>query len=116
MDTDREDAMRDLAALLSALVFTLGPGLALFLGAFYTVGPLMLGPLDQPVGTLKAIGLFGAFVVLFCIGAFIGGMLWLVVMSRFLPKHTMHKWLTYGPQIQPLLKLNLRLLDSLYAK
>jgi hypothetical protein len=117
MDEDRRDALRDLAALLTALVFTLGPGLALFLGAFYTVGPLVLGPLDQPIAhPLHAIALFGAFIILFCIGAFVGGTLWLVLMSRFLPKKTMHKWVTYGPQIRPVLRLNLRLLDALYAK
>ena len=117
MDEQRRDALRDLAALLTALVFTLGPALGLFLVVFYTLGPLVLGPLDQPIGSpIWALGIFGVFVFLLCVGGFLGGTLWLVVMPRFLPKHTMHKWVTYGPQIKPLLKLNLRLLDALYAK
>lgn len=48
MDEERRDASRDVVALLTSLIFTLGPGLALFLGAFYAIGR--------------------AFVILFCIG------------------------------------------------
>jgi hypothetical protein len=109
------DTLRDFAAILTALIFTLVPGLSLCLAVFYSVGPLIWRPLD-PVGLHGAIGMPLAFIVLFYVGALIGGTLWLVIMSRFLPKHTMHRWLIYGPQIKPLLKLNLRLLDFLYRK
>jgi hypothetical protein len=60
--------------------------------------------------------MLAAFIVIFCVGSFIGGILWILIMTRFLPKRTMHKWLTYGHQIQPLLKLSLRLLDFLYRE
>ena len=117
MDEDRRDALRDLVALFTGFVFTVPPGLGLFLVVFYTAGPLILGPLDQPLGSpFMVVGIFGLFGILLFIGGFIGSMFWIVVMSRFLPKQTMYKWITYGPQIRPLLKLYLRLLDSLYAK
>lgn len=79
MDEQRRDALRDLAALLTALAFTLGPALGLFLVVFYTLGPLVLGPLDQPIGSpVWALGIFAVFVVLLCVGGFLGGTLWLV--------------------------------------
>ena len=117
MDADRLDARKDLMALLSALFFVLGAGIGICLLVFYTVGPLLLGPLDQPVGSpALAIAFIAALLLLLAAGCFIGGALWLIVMSRVLPKPTLHKWLTYGPQIPALLRLNLRLLDSLYSK
>jgi membrane associated rhomboid family serine protease len=117
MAENRREALQDLSALLSVLVFVLGSGICLFLLMFYTVLPSVVGPLDQPIPNLVLIiPSLLAFAIVFAAGGLVGGTLWLVVMSRFLPKRTMHKWLTYGPQIRPLLKLNLRLLDALYAK
>lgn len=117
MNTPREDWVLDLAALLSMPLFVLGIGLGLFLFVFFSFAPSVLGPLDQPLPN----GLWGvavvliSFSILFTSGALIGGMLWIIVMSRVLPKPTMYKWLTYGPQIRPLLALNLRLLHRMYA-
>ena len=117
MTENRCEALQDLSALLSVLVFVLGSGIGSFLLMFYTVAPSVVGPLDQPIpNPVLVIPFLLAFAIVFAAGGLVGGTLWLVVMSRFLPKHTMHKWLTYGPQIRPLLKLNLRLLDALYAK
>ncbi len=109
--------MKDLAALLSALVFVLAIGSSLFLFVFLALAPSVLGPLDQPLpnGLWAAVLVLISFGFLFTAGALIGGILWIIVMSRFLPKRTMYKWLTYGPQIRPLLALNLRLLDRMYA-
>jgi hypothetical protein len=117
MSDGRREHLQDLAALLSVLVFVLGAGIGLFLLAFYTVAPSVLGPLDQPIGNpLLIVPFLAVFVIVLGIGGFFGGTLWLIVMSQFLPKRTMHKWLTYGPQIPPLLRLNLRLLEALYDK
>jgi len=90
--------------------------LGLFLLVFYAYAPGLLGSLDQPIDNRLVIPVFLAFVVIFTVGAVLGGTAWIMVMSRFLPKPTMHKWLTYGPQIKPLLSLNLRLLDHVYGK
>lgn len=117
MDDTRREALRDLVALLSVACFVLSAGLGLFLLVFYTVAPGILGPFDQPIeNRLLAIPFLLAFVVIFTVGGFFGGTLWVLVMSCFLPKPTMYKWLTYGPQIKPLLKLNLRLLEAIYGK
>jgi uncharacterized BrkB/YihY/UPF0761 family membrane protein len=117
VNVERQEALKDLAALVSILIFVLGVGLGLFLVVFFGLAPSVLGPLDQPLPN----GLWGAAAVLltssilFAVGGLMGGALWIIVMSRFLPKRTMHKWLTYGPQIRPILALNLRLLDRMYA-
>jgi hypothetical protein len=117
MNLAREESVRDAAALLSALVFVLAAGLGLFLLVFLAFAPSVLGPLDQPLpnGLWGAVLVLITFGLLFTAGALVGGMLWIIVMSRFLPKPTMYKWLTYGPQIGPFLALNLRLLDRMYA-
>jgi hypothetical protein len=107
----RTDTNRDLIALLSMLVFVLGCGLGSFLLVFYTFGPSLFGPLDQPIGSgFGVVALLLLFTVTFLIGGVLGGAAWIMVMSRLLPRDTMYKWLTYGPQIKPLLSLNLRLL------
>jgi hypothetical protein len=117
MDSTRHEAIQDLVAMLSALFFVLGVGLGLCLVVFYTLGPTVLGPLDQPVeNRFLVIPFLFVFVVILTIGSTLGGMAWIVVMSRFLPKETLYKWLTYSPQIKPLLEFNLWLLNRAYSR
>jgi hypothetical protein len=107
----RAETHRDLIALLSMVAFVLAFGLGLFLLVFYTFGPSLFGPLDRPIGNgFMVVALLLVFTVSFLVGGVLGGIAWIMVMCRLLPKDTMYKWLTYGPQIKPLLSLNLRLL------
>jgi hypothetical protein len=77
---------------------------------FYTLGPALFGPLDEPIGGLMVVALLVVFIVTFLLGGVLGVIAWIIVMSRLLPMETIQKWLTYGPQIEPLLSLNLRVL------
>jgi hypothetical protein len=112
----RSDIYRDLIAQLSMLVFVLGFGVGSFLLAFVTFGPTLFGPLDRPIGGFGAAAVLFLFIVTFLLGSLIGGTAWIVVMSRWLPRETMHKWLTYGPQLKPLTALNLRLLRRAFER
>jgi len=114
MDESRREACRDLAALVCALLFVLGFGLGSFLVVFQMVGPAWWGPADQIVTPPVFLQIMAVFIACLVTGGFVGGIAWFVVMSRFLPKRTLHKWVTYGPQIGLLLRVNLKLLDALY--
>ncbi len=117
MDDERREARRDLVALLSVLIFVLGCGLGLMLFVFFTIGPSLFGPFDQPVTDVSLLLLF-LLIAIGCliVGGLIGGVLWVAAMGSILPRETMIKWLYYGPQMPPLTEFCVRVLDLVSAQ
>jgi hypothetical protein len=101
----------DLVALLSMAALVLGGGVGLMLPFMYTIAPRLVGSLDAPLNGMQALGAIVSMLLLLTAGGVAGGVLWVLIAGRILPRATVVKWLLYGPQIPPLTRLSLRLLD-----
>jgi len=113
MDEERREGWRDVLALLTLGCIGGGGATGAVLLLFHAF-PQLLGTSGVPMDNRLIVPLLVMAALVAGLGYAVGGIAWIVVMSRILPKHTMHRWVTYGPQIKPLLSVNLKLLDRAY--
>ena len=101
----------DLLALVSMGLFVVGTGLGALL-LFRTVAQPLFGPPDARISGAQALAFVVAMILILAGGGVVGGLFWVLFAARFLPRQTVMKWLFYGPQLPPLTRLSVRILDA----
>ncbi len=82
--------------------------------------PRFWGPLDAPLGHRNRLGLLALLLIFegvpFIIGGLSGIVVWMFVMSRFLPRNLIERLVVRSQDTQAERNLAGRLLDALYRR
>ena len=112
MNKEQKENILDLVALLSMAVFVVGVGVAAILFSGKCISPLFIKDYspDKILQGSEAIFAIISIFIFLIVGSFIGGTLWVFCMGHILPYDLIKKWLTYGPQIKWINKINFKIL------